>query len=100
MCCSPHTAKGGNISLSDRAQAVGTKGLLGLRLGLGWSPRPQKSGDAFDLDASAIGLGPDGKIISAECTRTSAATTTPTGCIFIYIVISPPSLNQPAQGSQ
>jgi tellurium resistance protein TerD len=65
MCCSPHTRKGGNISLSARAQELKTPGLTGLTVGLGWNPRTNgEGGSAFDLDASAIGLDKQGKVLS------------------------------------
>ncbi len=64
MCCSPHTFMGGNISLSARAQEVGSGALTGLTLGLGWDVRD--SGTEFDLDASALGLDPLGQVISQK----------------------------------
>lgn len=49
--------KGGNISLTKEA---GTTGLAKVTVGLGWDARTT-TGDAFDLDASAILCGADGK---------------------------------------
>ena len=48
-------AKGGNVSLSKEAP-----NLTSVSIGLGWDVRSTTGGD-FDLDASAIGLGPDKK---------------------------------------
>jgi tellurium resistance protein TerD len=50
--------KGGNVSLTKSAP-----GLTAVRLGLGWDARTT-DGAGFDLDSSALGLGPDGKIVS------------------------------------
>ncbi|MBD8059646.1 TerD family protein [Cellulomonas sp. JH27-2] len=51
-------AKGGNVSLSKEAPNL-TKALVGL----GWDARTT-SGLDFDLDASALLLGPSGKVLS------------------------------------
>jgi tellurium resistance protein TerD len=51
-------SKGGNVSLTKEAP-----GLTAVVVGLGWDVRTT-TGDDFDLDASALMLGPDGKIIS------------------------------------
>ncbi|MCU1406033.1 MAG: chemical-damaging agent resistance protein [Glaciihabitans sp.] len=51
-------AKGGNLSLSKA-----DPGLVKARVGLGWDARTT-NGDPFDLDASAILVGPDGKVRS------------------------------------
>ena len=52
--------KGGNVSLTKAAP-----GLTVVTLGLGWDARTTDGG-SFDLDASALGLGTDGKIVSNE----------------------------------
>jgi tellurium resistance protein TerD len=52
--------KGGNVSLTKAAP-----GLSAVTLGLGWDARTT-DGTSFDLDASAIGLGADGKVVSNE----------------------------------
>lgn len=49
--------KGSNLSLTKAAP-----GLTSVRLGLGWDARTT-DGSAFDLDASAIGAGADGRIV-------------------------------------
>lgn len=51
-------SKGGNISLEKVAP-----GMTHACVGLGWNPRTT-DGEAFDLDASAILLGADGKALS------------------------------------
>ena len=50
--------KGGNVSLTKQAP-----GLSKISVGLGWEARTA-SGSAFDLDASAILAGPDGRVPS------------------------------------
>jgi tellurium resistance protein TerD len=50
--------KGGNVSLTKQAP-----GLTAVTVGLGWDERTT-SGEDFDLDASAIALGEDGKVLS------------------------------------
>jgi len=50
--------KGGNVSLSKEAP-----GLTAVTVGLGWDVRTT-TGTEFDLDASAIVLGADGKVLS------------------------------------
>jgi tellurium resistance protein TerD len=52
--------KGGNVSLTKQA---GTAGLTAVTVGLGWDAR-STDGAAFDLDASAIGVKADGKVLS------------------------------------
>lgn len=52
--------KGSNLSLTKS-----DPGLTKVHIGLGWDPRTT-TGDAFDLDASAILLGADGKVRSSE----------------------------------
>ena len=53
-------SKGGNVSLTKEAP-----GLTAVTVGLGWDARTT-DGQAFDLDASAIGLGADGKVLSDQ----------------------------------
>ncbi|MDC7122611.1 TerD family protein [Cellulomonas fimi] len=50
--------KGGNVSLTKAAP-----GLTAVVVGLGWDLRTT-TGDDFDLDASAIVVGADGKVLS------------------------------------
>jgi tellurium resistance protein TerD len=50
--------KGGNVSLTKEAP-----GLTNVIVGLGWDVRTT-TGTDFDLDASAIGVGADGKVLS------------------------------------
>lgn len=54
--------KGGNVSLTKQA---GTAGLTAVTVGLGWDVRTTAGAD-FDLDASAIDAGADGKVASNE----------------------------------
>lgn len=51
-------SKGGNVSLTKEAP-----GLTAVVVGLGWDTRTT-TGQDFDLDASAIGVGADGKVAS------------------------------------
>jgi tellurium resistance protein TerD len=51
-------AKGGNVSLSKEAP-----GLSAVVIGLGWQARTSSGAD-FDLDASALMLGANGKVLS------------------------------------
>ena len=51
-------AKGGNVSLSKEAP-----GLTAVLVGLGWDTRVTTGAD-FDLDASALMLGANGKVLS------------------------------------
>jgi tellurium resistance protein TerD len=51
-------SKGGNVSLTKQAP-----GMTAVLVGLGWDVR-STSGADFDLDASALMLGADGKILS------------------------------------
>src|SRR5580765_8830161 len=51
-------SKGGNVSLSKEAP-----GLSAIAVGLGWDVRTTTGAD-FDLDASALMLNADGKILS------------------------------------
>ncbi|SDP49458.1 tellurium resistance protein TerD [Klenkia soli] len=53
-------SKGGNVSLTKEAP-----GLRAVTVGLGWDARTT-DGKPFDLDASAIGCRPDGKVASDE----------------------------------
>ncbi|HEY2041480.1 MAG TPA: TerD family protein [Jatrophihabitans sp.] len=52
--------KGGNVSLTKQAP-----GLTAVTVGLGWDARTT-DGQGFDLDASAIGCGADGKVLSDQ----------------------------------
>ena len=52
--------KGGNVSLTKAAP-----GLTAVTIGLGWDIRSTTGAD-FDLDASAIGCGVDGKVVSDQ----------------------------------
>ncbi|HEU5030964.1 MULTISPECIES: TerD family protein [Actinomadura] len=53
-------AKGGNVSLTKAAP-----NLSAVTVGLGWDVRATTGAD-FDLDASALMLGPSGKVISDQ----------------------------------
>lgn len=53
-------SKGGNVSLSKEAP-----GLTAIIVGLGWDTR-STDGSAFDLDASAILVGADDKVVSDQ----------------------------------
>src|SRR5665213_2819728 len=53
-------SKGGSVSLT---KAAGATQLTSVTVGLGWDPR-EGFGAVFDLDASAIILGPNGKALS------------------------------------
>ena len=52
--------KGGNVSLTKQA---GPAGLTAVTVGLGWDVRTT-TGTDFDLDASAIGVKTNGKVVS------------------------------------
>ena len=52
--------KGGNVSLTKEAGAAGLTSVL---VGLGWDVRAT-TGDDFDLDASALACGENGKVLS------------------------------------
>lgn len=52
--------KGGNVSLTKEAP-----GLTAVIIGLGWDVR-STTGTDFDLDASAIACGSDGKVVSEK----------------------------------
>src|SRR5881409_3997811 len=52
--------KGGNVSLTKAAP-----GLTAVTVGLGWDARTT-DGQAFDLDASAIVCGADGRVLSDQ----------------------------------
>ncbi|AEH08117.1 MULTISPECIES: TerD family protein [Protofrankia] len=58
-------AKGGNVSLTKQAAEAGTPQLTALTVGLGWDARTT-TGTDFDLDASAIGVKADGKVLSDQ----------------------------------
>jgi tellurium resistance protein TerD len=53
-------SKGGNVSLTKEA---GSAGLSNVTIGLGWDVR-STTGTDFDLDATAIACGADGKVLS------------------------------------
>ncbi len=53
-------SKGGNVSLTKEA---GSAGLSNVTVGLGWDVR-STTGTDFDLDATAIACGADGKVLS------------------------------------
>ena len=53
-------SKGGNVSLTKEA---GSAGLTAVTVGLGWDVRTT-TGDDFDLDAAAIAVKDDGKVLS------------------------------------
>ena len=53
-------SKGGNVSLTKEAP-----GLTAVIVGLGWDVRTTTGAD-FDLDASALLLGADGKVLSDQ----------------------------------
>ena len=55
--------KGGNVSLSKEAP-----GLTNVIVGLGWDVRTT-TGTDFDLDASAIVVGADGKVAVRQALR-------------------------------
>jgi tellurium resistance protein TerD len=54
--------KGGNVSLTKQA---GPAGLTAVTVGLGWDVR-STTGTDFDLDASAIGVKNDGKVLGDQ----------------------------------
>lgn len=53
--------KGGNVDLTKAAGGT----LTSIRVALGWEPR-KNAGDAFDLDASIVGLGDNGLSAGAD----------------------------------
>ena len=55
-------SKGGNVSLTKQA---GAAGLTAVTVGLGWDVRTT-TGTDFDLDASAIGVKADGKVLTDQ----------------------------------
>jgi tellurium resistance protein TerD len=55
-------SKGGNVSLTKQA---GSAGLSSVTVGLGWDARSTTGAD-FDLDASALGVGSSGKVVSDQ----------------------------------
>ena len=68
-------AKGGNVSLSKAAP-----GLSAITVGLGWDARTT-DGQAFDLDASAIVCGEDGRVASDQHFVFFNNLTTPDGAV-------------------
>jgi len=55
-------SKGGNVSLTKQA---GAAGLTAVTVGLGWDVRTT-TGTDFDLDASAIGVKAEGKVLTDQ----------------------------------
>ena len=55
-------SKGGNVSLTKQA---GSAGLSAVTVGLGWDVRTT-TGTEFDLDASALLVKADGKVLSDQ----------------------------------
>lgn len=68
-------SKGGNVSLSKEAP-----GLRNVLVGLGWDVRTT-TGTDFDLDASAIVVGADGKVLSDKHFVFFNNLTTPDGSV-------------------
>jgi tellurium resistance protein TerD len=68
-------SKGGNISLTKAAP-----GLSAVIVGLGWDARTT-DGQAFDLDASAIVCGADGRVLSDQHFVFFNNLTTPDGAV-------------------
>ncbi len=52
--------KGGNLSLTKAAPGLGA-----ITVGLGWDARTT-TGVRFDLEASALGIGADGRVLSDQ----------------------------------
>src|ERR1700755_3174183 len=67
--------KGGNVSLTKAAP-----GLSAVTVGLGWDARTT-DGQAFDLDASAIVCGADGRAVSDQHFVFFNNLTTPDGAV-------------------
>jgi len=67
--------KGGNVSLSKEAP-----GLTAVLVGLGWDARTTTGAD-FDLDASAIMVNADGKVVSSSHFIFFNNTTSPGGSV-------------------
>ena len=70
-------SKGGSVSLTKEA---GASRLTSVTVGLGWDPR-EGYGAEFDLDASAIILGSNGKALSDSDLVFYNALTSPTGAV-------------------
>lgn len=70
-------SKGGNVSLTKEA---GPAGLTAVVVGLGWDVR-STTGTEFDLDASAIACGTNGKVLSDSHFVFFNNKTTPDGSI-------------------
>ena len=68
-------AKGGNVSLTKAAPGLGA-----ITVGLGWDARTT-DGQAFDLDASAIVCGEDGRVASDQHFVFFNNLTTPDGAV-------------------
>jgi tellurium resistance protein TerD len=67
--------KGGNLSLTKAAPDLGA-----ITMGLGWDARTT-TGVKFDLDASALGLGEDGRVLSDQYFIFFNQRTSPEGAI-------------------
>jgi len=67
--------KGGNVSLTKAAP-----GLKAVSVGLGWDVR-STTGDDFDLDASALGLDPNHRIVADDYFVFFNNTSSPDGSI-------------------
>ncbi|MFV0461283.1 MAG: TerD family protein [Actinomycetales bacterium] len=70
-------SKGGNVSLTKEA---GAAGLTAVHVGLGWDVRTTTGSD-FDLDASALACGADGRVVSDQHFVFFNNTTSPDGSI-------------------
>ena len=70
-------SKGGSVSLTKEA---GASRLTSVTVGLGWDPR-EGYATGFDLDASAIILGSNGKALSDSDLVFYNALTSPTGAV-------------------
>ena len=68
--------KGGNVSLTKEAP-----GLTNVVVGLGWDVRTT-TGTDFDLDASAIVVGADGRVLSDKQFVFFNKLTTPDGSVY------------------
>ena len=67
--------KGGNLSLTKAAPDLGA-----ITMGLGWDARTT-TGVKFDLDASALGVGENGKVLSDQYFIFFNQKTSPEGAI-------------------
>lgn len=69
--------KGGNVNLSKEAP-----GLAQVTVGLGWDARGATDGADFDLDASALGVGVNGRVPADDWFIFYNQPTAPGGCII------------------